>query len=241
MFAVPNQLTMLLACDAVTIQHANYAKALQFFLTQNLGIKVFLDIVEIPASQGKSPYTWYTTIFDKVDFVAVIVPPSNIPGFQRGSPYEKTLKLCLNLIENRKIAESPSAINSCFFLFVPDSEATLLPNKLNFLSKFKMPFQYLSLRQHIRFMMNGNSQNAYQRFSLPLCFFPKQQDVHASFFEIFNRISSEHAETPLLSPTVSDEVIDVDENYHDVIQQKTNQLDSDFGKHIPSVHSLFNN
>ena len=243
MFAVSKQLTMLLACDAATIQHANYAKTLQLFLTHNLGIKVLLDIIEIPASQGKSPYTWYTTIFEQVDFVAVIVPPKAVFGIQRGSPYEKkTLQLCLNLIENRKMAASPSAIKNCFFLFVPDSGPSLLQNELNFLSKFDMPLQYLSLRQHIQFVANGNSHyNAFQHFNLPLCCFPKQNTVSTSFFDIFNRISRDCVETPLLSPMIRSEEVTplIDENYADyVIQQNTDQLDSAFGRQVPSVRTL---
>lgn len=235
---VPDNFTLLLAWDAASVEHTNYTKTLQVFLQQNLRIKVLLDIIEVPASSDCSPYKWYAKMLEEADCVAFIVPPKVTQGTQRGSPYQNTYQFCLNFLENVKLTnENPAAIDSCIVLFLPDSESTLLPNQLNFLAKFKMPSQHLFLRQHIQWISTRDLGKFYRCIKLPSCLLPNSKSLSSSFFNLYNQISNVEVKTPLLSSMPEEEINLVIENEF-IIQQKTEQLDIDFGKGILGVRML---
>lgn len=184
---------MLLAFDPVSVGHTDMVQASRVFLQELLAIDVLLDVTDIPKTEHKDPALWYQHAVD-VSFVAVVVPPSVAADTVRGSPYQQTLPLCLDLMEKRwkNVLNNQSSVprDGCVLILLDDSDQKLIPEICRSWPKFYLPKQALSLRQHLQ------SQEAKKgfRIRLPLSLLPKSDANDERFDKLVHEIKAQRCQ-----------------------------------------------
>lgn len=172
-----------MAFDPVSVSHTDTVRATRSFLHELLDAETLLDVTDVSKTGHKNPAQWYQEATEQAKYVAVVVPPKVAEGTERGSPYQGTYSLCLDLVSKRwkdSLETSSKGKDDCFVVLLPESDSTLVPKECRHWPKFQIPKQSLSLRQHLQL---ADKDKKGIRFPVPEVMLPKIIEVNERYEE----------------------------------------------------------